>query len=804
MLPATCPCPWWESPRISAEELDNSVVIFRELQGRLGLMRPSTISAMPRDMGRKSSFPWGLAFVALAAGLGGCAKAQVGPETNGSGGGDLGGGTGEGGEGPPSLCDEDCSKIGTPQCLVAVCNDGSHIGPVGDCVVVNAPTGTPCDDEKFCTIDEVCDAGECGGGTENTCGLEIPDCREVQCVESTDSCKTVVSADGGTCALDDLCVVNATCKGGECFGEEKDCSFAPVGDCQTAACDPDTGLCVGSPDTSKNGSLCDGDPCEVNQTCSDGVCSGVPKNCSSLTVGCEEGVCEAGTGDCITQTVPVGDSCAAATDECNVGICNANGTCTPVPLSDGTGCDDFNSCTTNDECASGSCVGNAVVDCKVYFESTLESCPGGWTMSGDWQCGLPTSGPHAAHEGTGCLATNLVGDYSAGQSYDTSYAQSPPINLTTATNPVASFWMWLNTEGGSFDGMNLKVSTNGGTSFTTVTAVDPPYDLTVNGQPAWGDDLSTLGWRRVVANLSEYAGQQVILRASFRSDTSGQYDGVYLDDWMVGEGASIVPVAIKTTSVSDGYVGYAYNATLAKSGGSGSALWSIVGGSNHAWLTLNPTTGALSGSPTVGNVGPVQLVVRLEEPAVPSNAAEKTLNFSVGTALYFETFEGVCPNGYALGGDWDCGTPSGPGPGSAFQGTQCLATVLSGNYANGNDWDSTTATSGAISLVGATSPTLRFQMWVHTEGSVYDGANLKISANGGATFSVLSAVTPAYTLSIDGEAAWGGNQSAAGWQQVTADLSAYAGQSVFLQFAFRSDTSSVAPGVYIDNLVISD
>ena len=94
-------------------------------------------------------------------------------------------------------------------------------------------------------------------------------------------------------------------------------------------------------------------------------------------------------------------------------------------------------------------------------------------------------------------------------------------------------------------------------------------------------------------------------------------------------------------------------------------------------------------------------------------------------------------------------------------------------------------------------------MWVDTEGSVYDGANLKVSTDN-MTFTQVMSVTPAYNITIGGEQAWGGRQSASGWQLFTADLTAYAGQMVYLRYAFRTDTSVVYPGVYIDDIFIAD
>ena len=172
-------------------------------------------------------------------------------------------------------------------------------------------------------------------------------------------------------------------------------------------------------------------------------------------------------------------------------------------------------------------------------------------------------------------------------------------------------------------------------------------------------------------------------------------------------------------------------------------------------------------------------------------------------SLWAEDFEQGCPGGWTLEGDWECGVPT-YGPAAAFDGVACLGTVLGGTYNNNQSWETTTATSPLIDLTTASAPQLKFRVWILTEGSVYDGFNLKISTDSGTSFQVLNTVNPPYSNTINGEPAWGGDQSLAGWQEFTADLSGYAGQSVLLRLAFRSDSSIVYPGVYADAFEITD
>ena len=118
-------------------------------------------------------------------------------------------------------------------------------------------------------------------------------------------------------------------------------------------------------------------------------------------------------------------------------------------------------------------------------------------------------------------------------------------------------------------------------------------------------------------------------------------------------------------------------------------------------------------------------------------------------------------------------------------------------------WAETTATSPDIDITTVATPILTFKMWVDTEGATYDGFNLQVSTDGGMNFQIIANATPVYPLTVAGKPAWGGHQSALGWQSVEANLSAYAGQIIRLRFAFQSDSSATFPGVYIDDILVN-
>jgi hypothetical protein len=88
-------------------------------------------------------------------------------------------------EGGDSLCDDSlwcngqetcggesgCMAGTAPDCssLADSCNDSVCDEETKQCVADPKPDGTSCDDGLFCTINEVCTAGECSGGTARDC-----------------------------------------------------------------------------------------------------------------------------------------------------------------------------------------------------------------------------------------------------------------------------------------------------------------------------------------------------------------------------------------------------------------------------------------------------------------------------------------------------------------------------------------------------------------------------------------------------------------------------------------------------------
>jgi hypothetical protein len=88
----------------------------------------------------------------------------------------------------------------------------------------------------------------------------------------------------------------------------------------------------------------------------------------------------------------------------------------------------------------------------------------------------------------------------------------------------------------TFDFGYVELSTNGGSSWTTLAAYDQASD------PAWIDNVANPeDWRHVSIDLSAYAGERVMIRLRLESDTNLELDGWYVDDLRI---VACTPVAV--------------------------------------------------------------------------------------------------------------------------------------------------------------------------------------------------------------------------------------------------------------------
>jgi len=190
-----------------------------------------------------------------------------------------------------------------------------------------------------------------------------------------------------------------------------------------------------------------------------------------------------------------------------------------------------------------------------YYAWDFEGGNGGFTTTGpDWEWGAPTlsTGPSGAHSGVNVWGTKLAANYSASSNSKLDLAPlKVPASRTYAT---LSFWQWYSTEN-TYDGGNVKISTNGGATWTILTP-DIGYKGTASsanagipGEPAFMGTAVGNFWHKATINLTAYKGQTVILRFHFGSDSSVNYPGWYIDDVRVEGTEDTMPPAFISTTV---------------------------------------------------------------------------------------------------------------------------------------------------------------------------------------------------------------------------------------------------------------
>ncbi|HOD17035.1 MAG TPA: C25 family cysteine peptidase [Candidatus Cloacimonadota bacterium] len=156
----------------------------------------------------------------------------------------------------------------------------------------------------------------------------------------------------------------------------------------------------------------------------------------------------------------------------------------------------------------------------------FENNNGNFISESGWQWGTPTQ--YSAHSGTKVWCTNLSGQYPNNANF---VLKTPPI--TVGTGAVLSFWHLLNCEN-SWDGGNVSVSINGGSSWTIVQPSSGgtyASNITGLGEPGFTNGPSS--WTQVTFDLNQFANHEIIIKWRFGSDTSVQYNGWFIDDVMI-------------------------------------------------------------------------------------------------------------------------------------------------------------------------------------------------------------------------------------------------------------------------------
>jgi hypothetical protein len=107
--------------------------------------------------------------------------------------------------------------------------------------------------------------------------------------------------------------------------------------------------------------------------------------------------------------------------------------------------------------------------------------------------------------------------------------------------------------------------------------------------------------------------------------------GHYSDAGSNGEAMAVTSVpslTLSTTSLAAAATGTAYSAGLASAGGAGATTWSLSSGTLPAGLTLNASTGLISGTPTA--LGTSTFTITASDPGPPAQQASSAFSIVVG------------------------------------------------------------------------------------------------------------------------------------------------------------------------------
>ena len=219
------------------------------------------------------------------------------------------------------------------------------------------------------------------------------------------------------------------------------------------------------------------------------------------------------------------------------------------------------------------------------FSDDVEAGPGSWTATGLWHrvvspqsirvidairqnyVQLPDAGYlPSAYSGSACwwFGEDATGTF-IGPNYPTQSSNSggtsattlsgtlvsPAINLTNASQASLSFYTWWEIEGvdvHAYDKMYVEVSTDGGTTFSTVGTLNPIDDANTASYIAYSTNgVNVPGeWGKVYFNLTPYLGNEIKLRFRFNT-VDHRYNG--FRGWFIDD-VKVTATAIPTLTLT--------------------------------------------------------------------------------------------------------------------------------------------------------------------------------------------------------------------------------------------------------------
>jgi hypothetical protein len=254
---------------------------------------------------------------------------------------------------------------------------------------------------------------------------------------------------------------------------------------------------------------------------------------------------------------------------------------------------------------------------KIQFTATVTNDTSSkgvtWSQTGQGALSGQTAGavtytsPSSGAAGSAAVTATSVADTTKTAIVNISI--TPPPSIITTTLPAATL--------GSAYSQTVSATGGAGTLTYSISSGTLPGGLTLNGNTISGTPTGSAGTANFTVKVTD--------SSTVNATSATQQLGITVNP----------AIGITTTSLLNPMVGEAYNQTLKyeDNGGTLPVTWSLASGTLPTGFTLDPSSGAITGTATAGEVGTSTFTVKITDSSAPTQqTATQVLSLTITTA----------------------------------------------------------------------------------------------------------------------------------------------------------------------------